>query len=78
MFQPKGSRTVLKHISLMAIMLSSICTTVDAQTKKKTLTAPPENAFSAVIDSSQRVTYRNPVISGFNSDPSICRVGDDF
>ena len=78
MFQPKGSRTVLKHISLMAIMLSSICTTVDAQTKKKTLTAPPDNAFSAVIDSSQRVTYRNPVISGFNSDPSICRVGDDY
>ena len=22
--------------------------------------------------------YRNPVISGFNPDPSICRVGDDF
>ena len=22
--------------------------------------------------------YRNPVITGFNPDPSICRVGDDF
>ncbi len=22
--------------------------------------------------------YRNPIISGFNPDPSICRVGDDF
>ena len=23
-------------------------------------------------------TYQNPVISGFNPDPSICRVGEDF
>lgn len=23
-------------------------------------------------------TYRNPIIPGFNPDPSICRVGDDF
>ncbi|HBO73223.1 MAG TPA: glycoside hydrolase family 43 protein, partial [Marinilabiliales bacterium] len=23
-------------------------------------------------------TYKNPIISGMNPDPSICRVGDDF
>ena len=23
-------------------------------------------------------TYQNPVISGFNPDPSICREGEDF
>ncbi|NLL09138.1 MAG: glycoside hydrolase family 43 protein, partial [Firmicutes bacterium] len=22
--------------------------------------------------------YQNPIIKGFNPDPSICRVGDDF
>ena len=22
--------------------------------------------------------YKNPIIPGFNPDPSICRVGDDF
>lgn len=22
--------------------------------------------------------YRNPIISGYNPDPSICRVGDDY
>ena len=22
--------------------------------------------------------YKNPIISGYNPDPSICRVGDDF
>ena len=24
------------------------------------------------------VTYTNPVISGFNPDPSVCRVGEDY
>lgn len=24
------------------------------------------------------ITYNNPIISGFNPDPSICRVGDDY
>lgn len=23
-------------------------------------------------------TFRNPIITGMNPDPSICRVGDDF
>ncbi len=27
---------------------------------------------------SVQATYINPVISGFNPDPSVCRVGDDF
>lgn len=26
----------------------------------------------------QKKTYTNPVISGFNPDPSVCRVGDDY
>ncbi len=68
----------MKHVPLMMFALLSIFSDVDAQTRKKTLSGPPENAFSAVIDSTQRVTFRNPVISGFNSDPSICRAGDDY
>jgi len=35
------------------------------------------NAFSAMPDNSP-VTFRNPVIPGFYSDPSVCRVGDDY
>ncbi len=35
------------------------------------------NAFSAMPDNSP-VTYRNPIIPGFYSDPSVCRVGDDY
>jgi len=27
---------------------------------------------------SQELTYHNPVIPGFNPDPSVCRVGDDY
>ena len=36
------------------------------------------NAFSAVTDPVKAVTYNNPVIAGFWSDPSVCRVGDDY
>ena len=35
-------------------------------------------AFSAVIDPTEPVTFNNPVIPGFFSDPSVCRVGDDY
>ncbi len=28
--------------------------------------------------SMQNQSYRNPIISGYNPDPSICRVGDDY
>ena len=36
------------------------------------------NAFSAVVDPAATVTYHNPVITGFWSDPSVCRVGEDY
>lgn len=32
----------------------------------------------AVIDQEKAVTYKNPVIPGFWSDPSVCRVGEDY
>ena len=35
-------------------------------------------AFSAIIDPQDPVTFHNPVIPGFFSDPSICRVGEDY
>ena len=34
--------------------------------------------FILILNSSYGQSYRNPVISGFNPDPSVCRVGDDF
>lgn len=36
------------------------------------------NPWVVKTDSTARVTYRNPVIPGFYSDPSVCRVGDDY
>jgi xylan 1,4-beta-xylosidase len=36
------------------------------------------NAFTAIIDPAAPVTYHNPVITGFWSDPSVCRVGEDY
>jgi xylan 1,4-beta-xylosidase len=54
------------------------------------VTAPPKQAnpspafsmnatpFSAMTDPNEPVTYHNPVIPGFFSDPSVCRAGEDY
>ncbi|WP_170145500.1 glycoside hydrolase family 43 protein [Salinimonas sediminis] len=36
------------------------------------------NPFTAARDTAQPVTYTNPIIPGFYSDPSVVRVGDDY
>jgi alpha-N-arabinofuranosidase len=36
------------------------------------------NPFAAMPDRDAKVTYHNPVIPGFYSDPSVCRVGEDY
>ncbi len=36
------------------------------------------NPFKAVPNPNEEVSYNNPVIPGFYSDPSVCRVGDDY
>ncbi len=38
----------------------------------------PGNPFAAAPDPDALVTYHNPVIPGFFSDPSVCRVGEDY
>jgi len=35
-------------------------------------------AAFAGITAQNSTTYSNPIIPGFNPDPSICRVSDDF
>jgi alpha-N-arabinofuranosidase len=49
------------------LMLSCFLTGMQSQTP-----------FSAVINPDEPVTYHNPIIPGFYSDPSVCRVGDDY
>ena len=36
------------------------------------------NPFKARVDRDAAVTYHNPVIPGFDSDPSVVRVGEDY
>lgn len=38
----------------------------------------PANPFVAGQDPDAQVTYHNPVLPGFYSDPSICRTGEDY
>ena len=37
-----------------------------------------DNPFAVKADPGEPVTYTNPVIPGFYSDPSVCRVGEDY
>ena len=48
------------------------------RTRPSDFTGMGGNSFSAVIDPNEPVTFNNPVIPGFYSDPSVCRVGDDY
>ena len=36
------------------------------------------NPFATEADPNAVVTYNNPIIPGFYSDPSVCRVGDVY
>lgn len=36
------------------------------------------NPWVMTTDSTQQVTYKNPIIPGFYSDPSVCKVGEDY
>lgn len=49
------------------VLLIAVCVNLFGQTP-----------FTAVKDPNEKVSYNNPVIHGFFSDPSVCRVGDDY
>lgn len=34
--------------------------------------------FSIIQEIKAQLTYSNPIVSGFNPDPSVCRVGNDY
>jgi len=36
------------------------------------------NPWVMAQDSTAKVSYSNPIIPGFYSDPSVCRVGEDY
>lgn len=36
------------------------------------------NPFAVSPNPNEPVTYHNPIIPGFHSDPSVCRVGEDY
>ncbi len=75
---------MLKAVFLTLIMLfahpgASSRRTVQSTTDPSSLTGLNiDNGSTGSISQSKPVTYRNPVIPGFFSDPSICRVKDDY
>ncbi|WP_321346139.1 glycoside hydrolase family 43 protein [uncultured Draconibacterium sp.] len=60
----------------LIIALVTIVLPVFAQNTHEVLKS--NNPYDATIFPNETVTYQNPVIPGFYSDPSICRVGEDY
>ena len=48
------------------------------QTRQSPFAGLSVNPFTAITDPGATVTFKNPVIPGFFSDPSVCRVGEDY
>ena len=66
-------------IQLTVFVLYSQTTTPSSRTAQSSnFQGMAGNAFTAIIDPAAPVTYHNPVITGFWSDPSVCRVGEDY
>ncbi|WP_297085930.1 glycoside hydrolase family 43 protein [uncultured Draconibacterium sp.] len=59
---------LLKHSFFLAVLLNSL----------PLFAQDLANPFVAQNEPDARVTYHNPVIPGFYSDPSVCRVGNDY
>jgi len=66
-------------LQLTVLVLCSQTTTKSNRTRQSSDSQVMEvNAFTANFDPAAKVTYHNPVIPGFWSDPSVCRVGEDY
>ncbi len=70
-------------IALLAFPLASLCNAImipSGRVANPLLFAQSmaPNPFKARVDPNAPVTYRNPVIPGFYSDPSVVRVGEDY
>ena len=68
--------------ALLVLLTASLILPQASQTSNRSRPqqgfAAMANAFSAITDPGKAVTYNNPVIPGFWSDPSVCRVGEDY
>ena len=65
-------RVFLIYLILLLMHFSVVAQDSISQGPKRT------NPFAANPDPNAAVTYTNPIIPGFYSDPSVCRVGEDY
>jgi len=74
-----------RYLLLILLVSVSISALYPQEAQPSNRNRPPSsffgmgvNSFSAITDPNEPVTYNNPVIPGFWSDPSVCRAGDDY
>jgi xylan 1,4-beta-xylosidase len=74
-------KRILLSVFLMLMTISGLYSQSTQSPGSKSIssfTGIYDNAFTAVINTDEAVTYNNPVIPGFFSDPSVCRSGEDY
>jgi alpha-N-arabinofuranosidase len=75
---------MLKVLFLTSILVAASSGISPQRTQQKTTSLPSginfnkDNGFSPERNQPDQFTYRNPVIPGFFSDPSVCKVKDDY
>lgn len=64
--------------TVLLVVLMSVKMDLYAQDANPDLQSLSRTPFNTLPDTEAPVTYKNPVIPGFYSDPSVCRVNDDY
>ena len=84
-FQPsrENNNRTIKNLTIMRPFLAFLVFLSFASMNAQESTSPfagidRGNPFAAMRDPDAKITYHNPVIPGFYSDPSVCRVGEDY
>jgi alpha-N-arabinofuranosidase len=67
---------IMKNLFFLLLILSIL--QLSAQNNSKPTIITRDNPFATNPLPEEQVTYKNPIIPGFHSDPSICKVGDDY
>jgi xylan 1,4-beta-xylosidase len=74
----------MRRLLTFIIILAAVSGTYSQDTAPAKLRMTPPSfsmnvtPFTAITDPKEPVTYHNPVIPGFFSDPSVCRAGEDY
>ena len=67
-----------RNFAVCALLAMAGCQAPQSARLDRALSIETKISTAAQSQLDKTTSYRNPVLSGFHADPSICRVGDDY